>query len=180
MNKIIKILFIVLVLTGLSAGLTPGCSDTFDGSQYGSPDTAPKIGKYAPDFVLLDITGKETYLSDLRGKPVLINFWASWCGPCIDEMPLFQEIQETWADKGLVILAVNSGEGTGQVKRFIETRGYTFPVLLDGKQAVTSQYNVRGFPATFFIGPDGKIEDIRVGGFTRKAQIEASLKKIMP
>lgn len=180
MKNLVKIVLVISMLSGLTAGMAAGCSTFGDSNASGSSDIAPKVGKYAPDFHLLDLEGKETFLIDFRGKPVMLNVWASWCGPCVNEMPLIQEVYDTWADDGLVILAVNSGESTAHVKQFIEAQGFSFPVLLDGDQTVTLGYNVRGIPATFFINPDGVIEEIKVGGFTSQAQIEASLKKILP
>jgi thiol-disulfide isomerase/thioredoxin len=171
MNKITKTFLLVVLVVSLFTGLTVmGCS----------PGVGPRVGSLAPDFQLPDLSGETTYLLDLRGKPVLLNFWATWCGPCVGEMPLFQAIQDDWADDGLVILAVNSGEAAGQVVRYVQSKGYTFPVLLDTQQKVTEKYNIRGIPATFFINADGKIVDMQVGAFSRTADIEAGLKKIMP
>jgi len=151
-----------------------------------SPATAPTlaqgpaIGKLAPDFQLSSLDGQSISLSDFRGKPVLLNFWASWCGPCRLEMPFIQQIYEEWSDKGLVVLTVNLQEDPGRVKEFVESFGLSFPVLLATNQEVPLAYNIRGIPATFFIDKNGIIQDIKIGAFSSGAEIERRLGKIIP
>ena len=141
---------------------------------------APVVGKPAPDFQLPALDGEAVSLGDFRGKPVLLNFWATWCGPCRMEMPFLQLTYEEWSDKGLVVLAVDVGESQPTVKEFIERFVFTFPVLLDPGQEVALMYNIRAFPTTFFIDADGKIQDIQVGAFPSTSAIERRLIKIMP
>jgi peroxiredoxin len=173
MSNIFKIVPVVITILILSAGVTlMGCS--------ASVEKAPEIGKYAPDFRLSNLDGEAVTLSDLTGKPILLNIWATWCGPCVHEMPLIQEIYDTWEDKGLIVLGINSGESINQVKSFMQSNGYTFPVVLDSTQTVTRDYNIRGIPTTFFINRNGLIAEIKVGSFTNTDQIIDSLKKIMP
>lgn len=109
------------------------------------------------DFKLEDLNGKEIKLSDFKGKKVFLNFWASWCGPCKAEMPHMQQLYEETKDKDIVILAVNVGEDKAKVKSFIEKNQYTFPVVLDVKQEVASQYGISAFPTSFFIDEEGYV-----------------------
>lgn len=176
MNKALKVIIIVLILAvAFSGSLLAGCTGSGSTPEYG-----PEVGKLAPDFTLTGLDGQEVSLSDFRGEPVLLNFWASWCGPCRIEMPLLQEVYEQWTSKGLVLLAVNLQEDPAKVKEFIDDAGYTFPVLLAPGNKVPLSYNIRGIPATFFIDADGVIRDIKVGAFFGTGEIESKLAKIMP
>ena len=169
------ILIMVLALMLVSGLIMAGCS-----GPTSAPAQGPQIGKLAPDFKLSNLEGQSVSLGDFRGKPVLLNFWASWCGPCRYEMPFIQEIYEEWSGKGLIILAVNLQENPSQVKEFVESFGFSFPVLLATNQEVSLAYNIRGIPATFFIDKDGIIQDIKIGAFAGKTEIESRLRKIMP
>ncbi len=173
--KRVPITILVFILT---AGLLiAGCSSppTPEGSAQG-----PEVGKLAPDLQLLNPEGQSVSLSDSRGKPILMNFWASWCVPCLIEMPYIQEIYDEWTDKGLEVLAINVGESPSHVKEFLQSQGLHLPVLLDTNEEVALKYNVRGFPTTFFVDKDGIIQIIKVGPFLSKAEIETSLNKIVP
>ncbi|QEK13394.1 redoxin domain-containing protein [Crassaminicella thermophila] len=121
------------------------------------------IGDKAYDFTLLDREGNEIKLSDLKGKVVFLNFWTIWCGTCSKEMPYIQEIYEQYKDKDVVIAAVNvlgaekvDMEG---VNKFLDEKGYTFPVLYDVDGEVSVQYKVRAFPTTYIINKEGYIAD---------------------
>ena len=164
-----KILTAILGLILTTVLLVAGCSA--QGSQ---------VGELAPDFQLPDLDGQSISLSDFRGEPVLINFWASWCGPCRYEMPFIQEVYEEWSARGLVVLAINKGESLSTAKDFIQSGNYSFPVLLDINQYVALEYNVRGLPTTFFIDKEGMIQAIKVGTFLSKAEIEMRLSEIIP
>ncbi len=177
MDKMLKVMLAIILTSALVSGLViAGCSMGFTSAQ------GPQVGKPAPDFQLQSLDGQPVSLSDLRGRPVLINFWASWCPPCRFEMPFIQEIYEDkeWSDKGLVILAVNIGESPSLVARFMEDYGLSFPVLLDTNNNVSRDYNIRGIPATFFIDKDGIIQDMKMGAFSGKAEIEMRLSKVIP
>jgi cytochrome c biogenesis protein CcmG/thiol:disulfide interchange protein DsbE len=170
MKKVLKITALLLLASmALAGGLFAGCTSS-----------GPEIGKLAPDFTLTGLDGQAVSLSDLRGQPVLLNFWASWCGPCSMEMPFLQGVYEKWSGKGLVLLAINMQEDPMEVKGFIENAGYTFPVLLTTGNDVPLAYNIRGIPATFFIDTDGVIRDIKIGAFFTPGEIESKLVKIMP
>ena len=141
---------------------------------------APQVGKQAPDFQLLNLEGRSISLSDFQGKPILLNFWATWCGPCRQEMPLIQAIFEEQSDNSLVILAIDIGETAPAVNNFIQSGNYSFPVLLDTDQDVALEYNIRAIPTTFFIDKDGIIQEIKVGAFSNMIELKRSLSKIIP
>ena len=142
----------------------------FTTQQFGVLDvraSRPAVGVTAPDFVLQEAsTGRAIKLSELRGKPVVLNFWATWCGPCRSEMPAFQE---TYAKRGvggsndLVILAVDVKESKDQVAYFQKQFGLTFPLVLDREGDVVSQYGAQGLPATYFIDKTGIVRSMSLG-----------------
>jgi len=133
-------------------------------------EPAPSAGAasdVAPDFTVTDLAGNTVQLSDYRGQAVVLNTWATWCGPCRSEMPDLETFALKYADQGLVVLAVNVGESAEQVAGFIQQEGYTFPVLLDPTgDAVAQLYSVRGIPTTFFIDREGRIVDMKVGAMS--------------
>lgn len=175
MYRLQKIILAVVLASVLVSGLVmAGCSVGC------TPSQGTQIGNLAPDFQLSGLDGQIISLSDFRGKPVLINFWASWCNPCRAEMPFLQRIHEEWADKGLVMLAVDIGESPSRVNKFVESFGLSFLVLLDAKQEVAREYNIRSIPTTFFIDKNGKIKDMKIGAFSSKAEIERRLSKVIP
>ena len=180
MNKVPRvilpvILTLVLLVTACSAG-----SEPLDGESPTAPVEGTQVGNLAPDFQLQNLDGQTVSLSELRGKPVLINFWATWCGYCIDEMPFIQEIYEEWSDQGLKVLAINKGESSSTVAAFMRSYSLPFTVLLDTKQDVAQRYNITGIPTTFFIDKDGIIQEKVIGAFQNKTQIENRLSKIIP
>ena len=138
----------------------------FNWSQSPLADSKAIVGTAAPDFELLQRDGTPIRLSDLQGKVVVINFWASWCPPCRDEMPALQAIAQEYADQGLVVLGVNTTytDSREDALEFIDTLGLTFPILFDETGEVTEKaYGVFGLPVTFWIKPDGTIHLIKVG-----------------
>jgi len=172
-TKILKVTLVIILLLVLTSGLVAiGCIST---STQGV-----EAGDRAPDFQLQNLDGQTVSLGNLQGKPVLINFWATWCSPCRSEMPYIQEIYEEWADKGLVVLAINIGESSAKAEEFMQSYNLSFTVLLDTKQDVAQRYNISGIPTTFFIDKDGIIQDKVIGAFQNKTQIENRLSKIMP
>ena len=108
------------------------------------------------DFALTDLEGKSWKLSELTGKVVLLNFWATWCPPCNRELPDMQALYEKYKDQGLVILAV-SDEDLGKVKPFIAKRKLTYPVLLDPGRKVNDMFDIEGIPKSFVYDREGKI-----------------------
>jgi peroxiredoxin len=166
MSKLMRILFLALTLVSTLA--VAGCSSR--------PATPPVLQAEspAPDFSLKNLEGEDVSLQHLRGKPVMLNFWATWCGPCRQEMPLIQEVSqdEAWTRQGLVIMAINLGESLDKVKGFMEEGGFSFSVLLDADESVAPQYNIHGIPTTFFIDRNGIIKEWKVGAFSSKADID--------
>lgn len=139
-------------------------------SGSGSSDAAsalppqPVKGHYPPDFTLSTLEGKSVKLSDLRGKPVWVNFWATWCPPCRAEMPEMKQKYAQLKDKGLVVLGVDMSEDPATVKQFTVSNGYDWTFLLDPGSQIASQYYVSGIPTHLFIGRDGIIKAVQVGG----------------
>lgn len=125
----------------------------------------PVIGKPAPDFILNNIDGQSVRLSDLKGQPVALNFWATWCSPCVFELPLFQEHYEK-NNGGFEILAINNQEPGNIVIPFVDELGLTFEILLDLNAEVAELYQVIGFPTTYFIDSEGIIRVKHVGVVT--------------
>jgi peroxiredoxin len=118
----------------------------------------------AIDFKLKDLNGQELSLSDLKGKKVFLNFWATWCPPCKAEMPEIEKLYQETKDTDLVIVAVEIGEPLDTVKPFIENNKYNFKVLLDPDQSVATKYNITSIPTSYFIDTEGNIVSKHVGG----------------
>ena len=171
----------IIVLMAILAMVLPVSTIALGCSARESPARGVEIGNLAPDFQLDNLDGQSISLSDFRGKPVLVNFWASWCPPCRSEMPFIQDTftDKKWADKGLVVLAIDIGESPSTVSEFVNKYGLTFPVLLDITQDVSLEYYVRAIPTTFLIDRDGIIQEVKIGAFSGKLEIERSLGKII-
>ena len=122
----------------------------------------PAINHPAPDFTLTTLTGETFSLSAARGRPVVLNFWATWCGPCQRELPALQAAAERYGDRVLII-GVDQGEEAATVQRYVDDLGLTFPSPMDSEFTVSALYNVRGLPTTFFIDPDGVIRQVWLG-----------------
>jgi thiol-disulfide isomerase/thioredoxin len=145
------------------------------------PEAPSVLGKStaAPDFTLQSLDGKNTKLSDFRGKVVLLNFWATWCGPCKIETPWLVEMQNQYGNEGLQVVGVAMDDsGKDEIAKFAKDMGVNYPVLL-GKEAVGDAYGgIPALPETFFIGRDGKIVD-RIIGLKGRSDIEDSVKKAL-
>lgn len=138
-------------------------------------------GSQAPDFTLQTLDGNSVTLSDLRGQPVIINMWASWCGPCKYEMPAIQHVYEEFRDLGLVVLAVNitKKDNLASVKSFVDEYELTFPVLLDTEGHVEDAYQLRGLPSSFFIARDGTVQSVVIGGPMSEGTIRSLVEKLI-
>ena len=137
----------------------------------------PLVGSPAPEIVLKDLQGRDVKLSDLRGKVVLVNFWATWCKPCKEEMPAMQASYDKLRDKGFVVLAVNELEDTARVAEHIRTHGHTFEVVMDHNNQVANKYGVVGLPASFLIDPQGIVRERISGSLLTESRIEEMVKK---
>jgi len=141
----------------------------------------PEVGFLAPDFELTDLDGKVIRLSELRGQPVFINFWATWCPPCRQEMPDIQKAYEKYG-KTVRFLAVNltaTESSIEVVRQYMSGNGYTFPALLDKNGSVATLYQVRAIPTSFFIDAQGVIQYKYIGAMNAEIITEA-LDKITP
>lgn len=141
---------------------------------------APQKGFLAPDFTLESRDGQPVRLSDLRGKPVILNFWASWCPPCRAEMPAMQSLYETYQEN-FVLLGVNvtSQDTPANAEAFLREYGLTFPILFDRDGKVTRRYAVTSLPTTFFIDARGIIREVVVGGPLTEASLRARLETLL-
>lgn len=135
-------------------------------------------GQLAPDFLMKSEDGATVKLSDWRGQPVVVNFWATWCAPCKAEMPEFVAAYDKYQADGLVILGVNAQESAQQAAEFVEKFGMRFPVTLDSRGEIQDLYTVRGLPTTIFIDRDGMIS-ARWAGLLTPELLEEFLAEIM-
>jgi len=179
----------IIILLTLLALLTVGCTNTKDtndkniSEQPKEEQTAEKNNEettsteesiptdkddvvIAPDFELESLDGTMIKLSDLRDKNVIVNFWATWCGFCVEEMPDLQKLQETYKDDDLLILAVNVGETKEEVEKFMEDNKIDLTVLLDKDSSVANTYGLRSFPSTLAINKKGEVVSGYVGMLT--------------
>lgn len=162
------IVSMLAVLAMLILG-SPGC---------GSPSPIPpQEGAQAPDFTLSTLDGGTVELDELKGQPVLLNFWATWCGYCRYQMPF---LQAAFEEKGqeMKFIAINIGESSDKVQQYAEDEGLGFTVALDSEGEVASAYNIRPIPATFFIDEQGVIKYIQIGAFASTDEVLAVLEDL--
>ena len=137
-----------------------------------------KKGSLAPDFLLASLDGGELRLSDLRGKGVIVNFWATWCAPCRKEMPQFVAAYDRYRDEGLEVVAVNVQESASIIRPFADDFGMRFPVVLDKLGSVSDAYRLAGLPMTYFIDREGVIRSVFQGPFLeqlRGTQVQGAI-----
>ncbi len=149
-------------------------------SDAGADTRAAVEGEPAPDFALADVNGNLVSLSDFRGQPVMVNFWATWCEPCAREMPMFHDVQDANSGNGLVVLTVNVQEPPDEVREHLAETGWTLPVVLDRDGQVSTIYRVRGLPSTFFIAADGVLVEAKRGALTSRTDLAELIHRIMP
>ncbi|NIM94935.1 MAG: redoxin domain-containing protein [Anaerolineales bacterium] len=152
-----------------------------DSATTGGAIPSPREGFSAPDFTLELLDGGEVTLSDLRGKVVVINLWASWCPPCKAEMPALQQVYEQNQERGLEVLAINTTyqDSEGDASSFVEEFGLTFPIPLDRSGQVARQYQLRALPSTFFVDRIGVIRQVIIGGPMSEATIQTAVEELL-
>lgn len=139
---------------------------------------APRVGREVPDFQVLKLDGTVAHLSDFRGQPIWLSFWATWCPPCRSESPEIEAATRKYSDSGLVVLALDLGESPQAVSAFVERAGLTYSIGLDRSEEVAALYHVFGLPNHFFIDRDGILRERRVGQLDPKA-MDKSLASIL-
>src|SRR4030066_464396 len=155
-----KCLFLLLLLLVLHLTAEGGEEDLFSKIKI-SPI---KGDKKAPDFSLIDLNGKRVVLKQFKGKVIFLNFWATWCGPCKEEMPSLEVLHRQFKEKNFVLLTISVDyEGIKPVQEFINKHQYTFPVLLDPKGETLDLFEVKGIPTTFLIDKKGKMVGKAIG-----------------
>jgi len=143
-----------LLLAGLLGAYLASRSD---------PATPTAIGNAAPDFAIADLDGNPVRLADLRGRPVVVNFWASWCGPCVEEFPLLRDAASRHADDGLVVIGIVWDDRSEAARDFMARNGATWVAAMDPGQRVAGDYGIVGLPETYFIDRDGIIRARQIG-----------------
>jgi peroxiredoxin len=137
----------------------------------GMASRLPLVGGPAPEITLTNLQGQEIRLSDLRGKVVLLNFWATWCKPCKEEMPAMQASYDNLREQGFVVLAVNELEDTEKVIEHVRKHGHTFPVVMDHDNVVANHYGVVGLPASFLVDRQGIVREKIFGSLLTEERI---------
>jgi peroxiredoxin len=144
---------------------------TFTGQiRPGQPPIAPELDAIAPDFELTNTQGEAVRLSDLRGQTVVLNFWATWCSPCVLEMPILQSIFDA---QHTVVLAVNLGETSDTIRAWQQQYRLTYDLLIDEQQQVAALYRLRGQPSTYVVSPSGIVKATFFGPVSEGALLAA-------
>jgi len=139
---------------------------------------SPLFAKKAANFTFKDLNGKEVSLADFKGKVVLVNFWATWCGPCIHEMPALEKLYQAYKDKGFQIIGLTVSSRESQIPLKISKTGITYPILLDAEPAVVKYGGFSSVPQTFIINRDGEIVKQIVGSRPYET-FENEIKKLL-
>ncbi len=161
--------------SGNSAATTASPEENSPAAQ-GLPDFREKP---APSFTLKSVDGKTVSLADYKGKAVLLNFWATWCGPCKLEMPWLIEMQKKYASQGFTVLGISEDDGsTKEVSDFMAKMGVDYPVLMYDDQLNKAYGGIDYLPTSYYIGRDGKIL-IESGGLISESEMEANIQKIL-
>jgi DsbE subfamily thiol:disulfide oxidoreductase len=168
-------IFLVVLLI-LAASLVLACNKKDDAKVL-----VAEIGKEAPDFSLTDLTGKTWKLSDLKGKVVFVNFWATWCEPCREEMPSMEALHRSMDGKPFQMLAILSSDSAANAEMMIKITGSTFPIPVDTDGNASSDYGLTGVPETFIIDPQGILREKFLGPRPWDSQgAQDMLKKYLP
>ena len=161
MKKISFIIISILLISSCQKKEVEKFESKF--TQAGLSTVSPNIE--APDFILKTLEGKQVSLNSFEGKVVILNFWASWCGPCKAEMPSIESLYNKTKDLNIVILAVNLGESESTVKSYIDSNNFSFTVLLDTDKTVGTEYGVRSIPTTYILDKNGMAVAGKLGSY---------------
>jgi peroxiredoxin len=159
-----------LLIAVLYAGILFACQ----------PKPALAKGKPAPDFDLPDSSGQIVHLSDLRGNAVLLNFWATWCEPCKEELPDLQSLQDQYTGSGFKVVIVSLGDTPKDANQYIQSKGYTFISLVDSERVIDRFYNTKTIPLTYLIDPQGNIVDSWTGPAEDLRWVSSQIEAILP
>jgi thiol-disulfide isomerase/thioredoxin len=155
-----KLTFVVGLLAIIF--VLPACSGAQ--SEAEALPVAPVENALAPDFELTDMQGNAVRLNDYRGKVVLVNFWATWCPPCVEEIPSLGRLQQKFSTEELVVVSVDVGEEKASVQEFLKKVPARYPVMLDPDGRTVADWNLRAFPTTFVVDREGRISLAYFGG----------------
>ncbi|WP_145412959.1 redoxin domain-containing protein [Paenibacillus xylanexedens] len=173
-SKIRRIVTMLIALAALSTGVWAVLVNL---SNSDSKSNNPiRTGVEAPDFTAVNSEGEQVQLSDYRGKAVMINFWASWCTPCVREMPLVHELAQQ-NQNNVETLFVNVGESKGTITEFMKSHRFDFPVIIDATGKVSKLYRINGLPATMVIDQGGHFSHILLGELTEDIPLQQWLEE---
>ncbi|MFC4302741.1 redoxin domain-containing protein [Cohnella boryungensis] len=136
-------------------------------------------GDKPPSFRLADLDNRVHDMKDYEGKPLIVNFWGTFCPPCRDEMPALQKQYEKWKGEGLELIGINLSEDKLTVESFIRQIGVDFPILMDKDRKTEKKYGLKQYPTTFFITPGGKIQEVVIGGLLTEEEIDQRVNRLM-
>ncbi|MBQ9358045.1 MAG: TlpA family protein disulfide reductase [Abditibacteriota bacterium] len=170
MKAVYLLIVLIIVIIGAYAAYAPLAKKA--SADKPQPKAAASAGpaEKAPDFTVTDPNGNKVSFSSMIGKPVIVNLWATWCGPCKMELPDFQEASLKYPDR-ITFMMVNLTDGdetVDTVRKFMKDNGYTFPVYYDTEQSAAKAYDVTGIPTTVFIDPQGNIVSKQIGMLSKE------------
>ncbi len=173
-------LLVAAIVLALAAAVA-ACSGGSAGTPAGSVVTigSPLIGQPAPQLVGETLDGSTFDLAAERGKPVLVNFWASWCGPCREEFPLLEDAAARHADEGLVVVGALFKDDADPARTFVEEQGATWPTVADPDRVVGPAWKVLAPPQSFFVDREGIIREVQVGQVRDAAELDRLLASIL-
>ena len=168
----------LLAAAALFLALRPGLLPPGPSSIEPEGEHAPPVGRPAPDFTLPLLSGGTLNLHALRGKPVLLNFWASWCAPCREEMPLLVRLHKTYGPRGVQFVGIDAEDLPADAGRFVAQYHVDYHIARTSDERLMDAYAVPGLPTTVFIGADGIVVAKVVGGFTGSTGERALTKRL--